>query len=299
MTSVLVTGASGFIGSALLRALSDAGFAARGAYRAAPAAAPSQNVALVGEINSATDWSRALEGVESVVHLAGIAHAKASEADYQRVIRDGGIRLVEQARAAGVRRFVFISSIKAVADRTYGTPVDESAPPAPESPYGRAKLACERAVLAETGMAPVVLRPPLVVAPIAKASFGLLLKLSASGLPLPLAGLSVRRSIILREALVEGIKAVLKRPATTGVFHVATGPALTPGEMVRALRQGMGLPPRLFTAPGLGAMAPAALREEFMVDDGAFRQAFGYGDWRLDAEDGLRETGRAWKTGGR
>src|SRR5690606_25671245 len=131
------------------------------------------------------------------------------------------------------------------AARSHDRPISERDPPAPEDGYGRAKLAAERAVLAHAGLNPVILRPPLVFAPDAKANFAALLRLAASPLPLPFAGVRNTRSLIARASLIGAIKAALgEGPA--GVFHVCNGPALSTGEIIAALRRGLGRSPGLF-----------------------------------------------------
>lgn len=289
MSLVLVTGATGFIGAALTESLRADGVAVRTAGRAADAdvRAPA--------LNAETDWRAALEGVSSVVHLAGPAHARFDESVLRAAIVDATAALAAQAEAAGVRRFVFISSIKAAAARTSKRAVSERDPPAPEDAYGRAKLKAERALLAHPALNPVILRPPLVHAPDAKANFGALLRLAASGAPLPFAGVNNKRSVIARATLIEAIKAALGE-GPSGVFHVADQPALPTREIVAALRRGLGMKPNLFNAGPLAHLAPAALTENLESDDSAFRAAYGYGPCRhVGASEALGQTARAWK----
>lgn len=279
MSLVLVTGASGFIGAALDEALRAAGVPIRTFH--APA------------LNAQTDWRPALEGVSAVVHLAGPAHARFDESALNAAITDASAALAAQAEAAGVRRFIFISSIKAAATRTFEHAVSERDPPAPEEPYGRAKLKAERAVLAHPALNPVILRPPLVHAPDAKANFAALMQLAASGAPLPFAGVENKRSVIARTALIKAIKAALGE-GPSGVFHVADQPALATPEIIAALRRGLGLKPNLFNAGPFAGLAPAALTESLESDDSAFRAAYGYGD-SVGAIEALEATARAWK----
>jgi len=289
MSRVLITGASGFIGAALADALRAGGLSLRTAGRGAGA-----DVRL-GALNAQTDWRAALEGVHAVVHLAGPAHARFDECVLRAAITDAAAALAAQAAAMGVRRFVFISSIKAAAARTYARAISERDPPAPEDAYGRAKLHAERAVLAHGALNPVILRPPLVHAADAKANFAALLRLSASGAPLPFAGVANKRSVIARDALIEAIKAALG-PGPAGVFHVADQPALSTPQIIAALRHGLGLKPNLFNAGPLAALAPAALSESLESDDSAFRAAYGYGARAdLGAADALEASARAWK----
>ncbi len=281
MTRVLVTGASGFIGSALAPALAAAGLSVRIASRRSCPDGEVVEAVRVGELGGGHDWSRALAGVDAVVHLAGPAHARASEHALRAAIVDGTEALAEQAVSAGVERFVFMSSIKAGEGRADG--------------YGGAKRAAEDAVLAHAGLRPVALRPPLVFAANAKANFARLLRIADTPLPLPFAGIDNKRSLISLPSLVAAIAAVLRAPeGRSGVFDVADDPPLSTPEIVAALRRGLGRPERQFRARGLASLAPRALRESLAADPGAFRHAYA---WR--GEDDVRETlaacAAAWK----
>ncbi len=288
MTHVLITGATGFIGAALTAALRVSGVAVRTAGRG-------DADVRVAALSAQTDWRAALEGATCVVHLAGPAHARFDARTLREAITDASAALAAQAVAAGVRRFIYVSSIKAAAARTFDRAAAPCDPPAPEDAYGRAKLHAERAVLAHDALQPVVLRPPLVHAPDAKANFAALLRLAASGAPLPFAGVKNKRSVIARAALIEAIKAAMGE-GPSGVFHVADQPALSTGEMIAALRRGLGLGPNLFNAGPIIGLAPAALTESLESDDSAFRTAYGYGACaNVNAIDALEETARAWK----
>lgn len=295
MTRILVTGASGFIGSALVEALAGQGLTVRAAYRALPAARCFPDQIAVGDLGPATDWGRALEDVSHIVHLAGPAHRRAKEAEYRRAIVEGTAALAEQAERAGAKRFVFMSSIKAAAER--GGPVSEQDLPAPESLYGKAKLEAEGHVLARSALAPVVLRPPLVHAPNVRGNFALLLRLADTPVPLPLGGIRNLRSFIARETLIAAILAVLgANRGPSGLFHIADHPACSTSELVALLRQGMGRSERLFHAPALSAVLPRVLTENLEVDDSAFRAAYSYGARAdADARQELVRCGAAWR----
>ncbi len=286
---VLVTGGSGFVAAALIAALAPRGNV-RVSQRQTAAAA---HEIVVGEMGRGADWRRALEGVHTVVHLAGPAHAALPEDAIRRGIVEGARELVDQAAAAGVQRMVFISSIKACAEKTEGKALSEDDAPRPKDAYGRAKLDAERIVLERAALAPVVLRPPLVYAANAKGNFGKLLRWLDSGAPLPLAGIENRRSLISLSSLVEAIDAVLARDGATGVFHLADEPAVSIGEMAALLRQGMGRPARLFALPGFGALGPAPLVRSLEVDASRFRAA--YASAGTDIREGLIACGRAWR----
>lgn len=294
MTRVLATGATGFIGRTMIGALAQAGFAVRTAGRA-PVSGFEH--AQIGDLSGDVNWRAALADVDAVVHLAGPAHARFEDAELRRAITEATAALAEQAQSAGVQSFVYMSSIKAVAAHTEGAPARERDPPRPVDAYGRAKLDAEAAVRACGGMRTIVLRPPLVHAPDAKANFASLLRIAWSGVPLPFAALDNRRSLISRAALIEAVLAVLKTAdGPGGVFHVATVPALSTGEIIAALRRGMGRKTRLFRARALAGLAPRQLRESLEVSDESFRAAYGYGALtNISSGEALAACGAEWK----
>lgn len=297
MRSVLVTGASGFIGAALTPALARAGLPVRAASRRPGLTMPAGVDAVVlGELGPDLDWSRALEGVGVVIHLAGPAHALHAEGELHRAIVEGTARLVEQARRCGVERLVFVSSIKAVAGAS-GSPLTEQDAPAPADAYGKAKRATEAVVLAQPELHPIVLRPPLVHGPEAKGNVRRLLGVADTALPLPLAGIENQRSLISLDALVAAIIAVVRRhDGPNGVFHLADRPALSTGAIIAALRQGLGRPARLFAAPGARLFLPRQMTESLVVDDARFRAAYGYGEHAgVNCAEALAATAAAWK----
>lgn len=294
MSIVLVTGASGFIGAALAPALARAGHVVRATYRTPPAHVPADlDAVVVGP--SATDaaWRDVLRGVSAVVHLAGPAHSKYPDAYLHREIAAQTARLAERASQAGVARFLFVSSIKAAAASSVA-PLKPSDPPTPADAYGHAKLEAENAVLAHTDLRPVVLRPPLVCAADAKANFAAMLRIAGTSWPLPFVGMKARRSVLGRESFIRAVANILaKHDGVSGVFHIADQPALTVAEMIAALREGMGRPRNQFSAPGIAAVLPRALRDSLVIDDSDFRAAYGnYVD--SDARAMLKRIGAAW-----
>lgn len=291
MQRILITGATGFIGSALTQSLRAAGADVRAAVRTPSADA---NASVVGELSARPDWRAALEGVGTLIHLAGPAHRRATEAERSSAIVDATAALAAQAEHAGATRFIFMSSIKAAAEQSYGRAISAADRAQPGDAYGRAKRAAEEVVLAHARLRPVVLRPPLVHAADAKANFAALLRFAASPLPAPLAGLANRRSLISRAALIGAIKAVLAAPdGESGVFHLAEQPALSSAQIVTALRDGLGRSANL--APAMPWLLPAALRDSLEVDDAAFRAAYGYAGADQDARASLASTAAAWK----
>lgn len=289
MSRILVTGATGFVGQGLLARLSAEGRAFRSAVRRAGIEGDST---VVGEIGPDTDWTAAVDGVDTVVHLAGRAHIFGADTDplaqFRRVNAAGTARLASQAEQAGVRRFVLVSSVKAAADVGGWTPLTERDPPQPTTPYGVSKLEGERALLAAAGkMEAVILRPPLVYGPGVRANFYALLRLVDRGMPLPLASVRNLRSLIARENLADAIVTSLDAPgAAGGTFYVADGEAVSTPDLIRDLAIALGTRPRLVPFPSsllrLGASvlgraeSADSLLGSLVVDDTAFRTATGW-----------------------
>ena len=247
-----VTGARGFIGSQLCPVLSTAGHELR---------------------TSPT-------GCDAVVHLANIAHTAASAADLHRINVEGTVAQARAALAAGVRRFVYLSSIKAVQ---------------PDDPYGRAKLAAEQALAGISGLEVVILRPPLVYGPGVKANFRALMKAISRGWPLPLAGIENRRSLVYVGNLCHAIMHCLQAAQAAGrTYSVSDGVPVSTPQLCRALGAALGRPARLFSLPPallelVGGDRARRLTRSLEVDDSAIRSELG---WRppFTFEQGLRTT---------
>jgi nucleoside-diphosphate-sugar epimerase len=259
---VLVTGATGFVGRAVVAALAADGEEVHAAVRATEQAAPQppfpRGVTIVrhGDLGEPVDWASPLAGMDAVVHLAGIAHAGPGIADerYDRVNHLATEALAAAAHTAGVGHLVFISSIRAQTGPTAGHVVNERDEPRPTDPYGRSKLAAERAV-ARSGVPFTILRPVLVYGPGVKGNLRALMRLAALPVPLPFGALTARRSLVNLANLAGAISFVLHHDVCAGEIYVVADPEpLTLAEIVTALRQGVGKP------PGLIAMPPALLR---------------------------------------
>ncbi len=200
--TVLVTGANGFIGRALCDVLAASGRRVRKAVRMPVPGLP--DAVAVGDIGPDTDWRTALEGVSGVVHLAARTHvlretATDPLAEYRNINVAGTERLARSAAAGGVRRLVFVSSVKVNGERTEERPFTEDGAPRPDDAYGVSKWEAEQAlsrIAAETGLEVVVLRPPLVYGPGVKGNFLRLMNLVARGVPLPFGAVDNRRSFI-------------------------------------------------------------------------------------------------------
>jgi UDP-glucose 4-epimerase len=241
-----------------------------------------------------TDWRAALDGVTAVVHLAGPAHVATRPDDLRKAIVEGTAALVAQAQSAGVKRFIYVSSIRACAAQSAAA-LTERAQPCPAEPYGRAKLEAERIVLDRHGMGPVVIRPPFVVGPKPKGNLAALLRLLDTPAPLPFGGLKNKRNVVSLVSLTRAIETLLapEHASAAGVFHIADHPALSTSEIATLLRQGMGRAPRLFALPGFELLAPRPLVESLMIDDSRLRSAIGFkGE---DSREALLGCAQAWK----
>jgi UDP-N-acetyl-alpha-D-quinovosamine dehydrogenase len=261
---VLVTGATGFVGTALCAALAAAGYPVRRALRTSESATARDVV--VGEIDERTDWTRALESVGVVVHLAARTHVleKATEplSEYRRLNVRGTKKLVEAA-ADKVRRFVFLSSVKVNGEVTTGKPFQETDAPQPQDTYGITKLEAEELLTAaaqRTGLDLVILRPPLVYGPGVKGNLLRLLRLIAGGAPLPFKSIDNRRSLIGVANLADAIVACVRSPQAAGrTYLLSDAEDLSTPTLVRMLAAPMHVKPRLFRFPvglleGAGAL---------------------------------------------
>lgn len=248
---ILVTGASGFVGRGLVPALVRAGHVVRAASRdpaALPSGASVEPVCLP-DLAAPVDWAPLLDGVDAVVHLAGIAHRTGLAGDdYDRVVRAATAELA-RACAERARHLVFVSSIGAQAGSAAAHVVRETDPPRPVTAYDHAKLAAEAAVR-NAGGPFTVLRPVLVYGPGVKGNMALLMRIAASPWPLPFGAFDNRRSLVARDNLAEAIGFCLATPATRGeTFVVADREALTLAEMIAVLRNACGRPARLLPVP--------------------------------------------------
>lgn len=257
---VLVTGGTGFIGARLVeRLLADGRHSVRIAVRSPhQQQQPEVRVFPVGDISADTDWRACLVAGGVVIHTAARAHVLHDTAgsplqEFRRVNVEGTLRLASQAINAGVRRFVFLSSIGVNGSGTPLAPFDENSPPAPHADYARSKLEAEQglqALVRHTGMELVIVRPPLVYAGHAPGNFQRLLRLVYSGLPLPLGRIENRRSLIALDNLVDFLVCCIEHPgAADQLFLVADDEDISTPEMVRHIAAGMGLPDRLWPVP--------------------------------------------------
>ena len=257
----LVTGANGFVGLAVLQRLSAmSGVQAIGSVRRADACTNTGTpVAIVGDLTAQTDWSLALIGCDVIVHAAARVHVMHdTEADplmaFRAVNVEGTVNLARQAAAAGVKRFVFISSVKVNGEGTLpGRAFTQSDKPDPQDAYGVSKLEAEQALrqlAAETGMDVVIIRPPLVYGPGVKANFAALTRAAQRGLPLPLGAVHNQRSLVALDNLVDFIVTCITHPkAANQTFLVSDGQDLSTTELVRGMARAAGVSARLLPVP--------------------------------------------------
>lgn len=253
---VLITGINGWVASALARHCRSLGMQVRGSARSQTA----PDVIGVGDINADTEWAAALDGCDVVFHLAARVHVmRETAADPLAAFREvntvGTLRLARQAAAAGVRRFVFVSSIKVNGECTApGRPFRPDDTPAPQDPYGVSKSEAEtglRELAAKTGMEVVIVRPPLVYGPGVKANFAAMVGAVRMGLPLPLGSVTGnRRSLVAIDNLVDLLATCARHPAAANrTFLVSDGEDLSTAGLIRRVARAMNRPARLIPLP--------------------------------------------------
>jgi len=275
---ILVSGASGFVGRALCAELLQRGQRVRAAFRHCRVVSLTvDNVESceVGLIDATTDWQTALSGCNTVVHLAAKVHVMRDKlddalAEFRVVNSAGTMNLARQAAAAGVGRFIYLSTIKVNGEQT--TPLSKNAcsqgrtkiqgvreifrendPPFPDDAYAVSKCEAEdglRSIARETGMEVVIIRPPLVYGPGVKANFLAMMNWLRKGIPLPLGAIHNNRSLVALDNLVDLIVTCLDHPAAANqTFFVADGEDLSTTELLRRLGRHMGKPARLIPVP--------------------------------------------------
>jgi len=257
--NILITGANGFVGSYLAKKLSYV--PELKLTLAARVASPAQwgKSFKVNQIDSNTEWSEAVIGCQYVIHTAARAHIMKDEAadpltEYRRVNVDGTLNLARQAAKAGVRRFIFISSIKVNGEQaSFGKPFTAEDIPAPVDAYSISKYEAERGLLkisADTRLEVVIIRPPLVYGPGVKGNFSSMMRVVKKGYPLPLGSINNKRSLVALDNLVDLIITCINHPAAANqVFLAGDGEDLSTTELLRGVAKAAGVSSRLIPVP--------------------------------------------------
>lgn len=317
MKRIMVTGGSGFVGRTLLARLHQEGYGLIAPSRTPLAQAPVGVVnPLVGGLAADVDWSASLEGAAVVVHSAARVHVMNDTAtdplvEFRKANVDGTLSLARQAAAAGVQRFVFISSIKVNGEGTrLGHPYRADDMPDPQDPYGVSKMEAEqglRALASETGMEVVIIRPVLVYGPGVKANFRSMMSWLRKGIPLPLGATGNKRSLVAVDNLVDLITACIDHPAAANqTFLVSDDEDLSTTQLLQRMGKALGRPARLLPVPASLLQAGAAmlgrraiaqrLCGSLQVDIGKTRELLAWAP-PVSVDDALRNTARAFEAG--
>lgn len=287
---ILVTGGSGFIGRALIVRLNESGHEVVATSRDPQTSLPGATLRHIAELGPETDWSKVLEDIEAVVHLAARVHVMDERADdplseNRRINAAGTARLAAQAAAAGVRHFIFLSTIKVHGEASGVEPFRADDTPRPQDPYAMAKLEAEQALLEiATGctMQASIIRPPLVYGPGVRGNFLAMLRLCAKGWPLPLASINNRRSLVYSGNLVDLVVHLLdRRQPSRGIYLVSDGQDVSTPELFARTSRALGARTWIFPVPQFLLTFAAALvgkaavvsrlTESLVIDDGPTR----------------------------
>jgi nucleoside-diphosphate-sugar epimerase len=294
----MVTGAGGFVGGRLCKTAIDKGYSVRAIVRnAASIGGVSRAETVVRDISPSTDWATALKDVDVVIHLAARVHVMREslqdpQSEYCRVNVEGTKRLALSAAKAGVRRIVYVSTIKVNGERTYEKGFSDDDMPSPQDPYSLSKLEAEEAlheISLQTGIETVILRPPLVYGPGVKGNMYSLIRNIERRVPLPLGGIRNKRSFISLDNLVDILLISATRSECAGqTFLVSDGEDLSTPELVKKIAKSLDIRPLIFNFPLLAMLIAARivpslgpvverLTGSLVIDSTRFRQML---DWQ-------------------
>lgn len=314
MNSILLTGATGFVGRAVLDRLVHDGQRVKAAVRNPDAEFEGQaGRVVVNGLDADTDWTSALEEIKTVIHSAARVHVMNEHsadplAEFRKVNVEGTLNLAQQAAASGARRFIFISSIKVNGEGTRpGLPYTAFDAPDPQDPYGVSKMEAEeglRRIAQDTGMELVIIRPVLVYGPGVKANFRSMMSWVNRGIPLPLGAIHNKRSLVSLDNLVDLIVTCIDHPrAANQTFLVSDGEDLSTSEMLRKMAAALGRPARLLPVPATVLEGAAGLLGKrgvaqrlcgsLQVDIGHTRETLGWSP-PVSVDQGFRAAASAY-----
>jgi nucleoside-diphosphate-sugar epimerase len=309
VVKILLTGASGFLGKVVLKTAQQRGLTIRPIYRSIDLVKGQPDSMIVSGLDGTSDWSQALQNVTVVIHSAARAHIMRDEAfdpltEYRLINVEGTLNLARQAAAVGVRRFIFISSIKVNGESTaLGCPFTADDVPAPIDAYGQSKNEAEEQLMQvalETGMEVTIIRSPLIYGPGVKGNLASLVKWVRLGIPLPLGAVTHnRRSLVCVDNLVDLILICVFHPnAANQTFLVSDGVDVSTAELLRKIGKSLGRTVHLFPFPPLlitflaGLMGKRVISQRLLgslqVD---IKKTCNLLDWRpsVAMEEGLRK----------
>ncbi len=312
MSRVLITGAGGFVGRAVCQSLRSAGYTLSGTTRNETKKRGPENIPMyrVSELGKDTDWSQCVVGADAIVHLAARVHVTKEKSSspfeaYKTANRDSSVSLAEAAVKAGVKRIVFISTVKVNGEVTTNSPFIETDPPSPVGPYAVSKWEAEKSlqeVAKKHNLELVILRVPLVYGPYVKGNFLELIDACARRKILPLNAIINQRSLLYVSNLASAIKISLEHPIAVGkTYFVSDGTDLSTPDLIREISAALGLKERLYFIPilllkALGVLtgkfeAVSKLTESLQVDSSLFEYEL---EWSppFTVEEGLSETVR-------
>ena len=313
MKKLLLTGATGFVGKALCSELLRKGEMVFTVQRFVNHEVENIEVTIVGSIDKNTDWGKAFIDIDVVIHLAARVHVMHDNAsnpldEFRKVNVEGTEHLARSAASSGVKRLVYVSSIKVNGEATFGLKqFTESDEASPQDPYDVSKWEAEQAlhrVAQKTGLEIVIVRPPLVYGAGVKGNFAQMLKMLTNNIPLPLASVNNRRSLVYIENLVDALILCATHPAAKGkTYLVSDGEDISTTDLLHQLGVAMGKPARLFPFPQsllklAGRLVSKSdqvdrLLGSLRVDSGKIRRELG---WQppYTVQEGLRRTGERY-----